>query len=200
MATGVKKYQIDITTNPSAILQTAEPVASNVTSPISVASIVSITPIYYNYRQPSAPVTGAITGYTTAPETITFAGTYNSDQIVAGDTVTISGSTNNDGAYTVISVANAGGNTTITVVETIDPSIVDGNVTFTPHAGSPEANEVGEQFGETYPYPTMTKLRFTLYNDNSHEIELQSITNQPTWSNGTFAALQTAAAAINALL
>jgi hypothetical protein len=200
MASAAKTYQIDITTNPSVILQTAEPVASNIPSPISVAAIVAVTPIYYNFRQPSGPVTGAITGYTTGPETITLAGTYNSDQIKAGDIVVISGSTNNDGSYTVISVANAGGNTTITVLETIDPSVVDGNVTFTPHAGSPEANETGAQFGETYPYPTMTKLRFTLYDDTSHEIELQSVTNHPTWSTGTFAALQTAAAAINALL
>jgi len=52
----------------------------------------------------------------------------------------------------------------------------------------------------TYPYPRKTVLVLETIDGKKLSLELQSITNQPTWNLGTQAALQTAAAAINALL
>lgn len=115
MASAAKQFQVDITTNPSTIRQTAEPIASNAVNTIPVDKIVSVTPIFFDY----------------------------------------------------------------TLVEN---------------------NDSGTQFKETYPYPRMTKLVMELMDGSKLEWELQSITNQATWNLGTFAALQTAAAAINALL
>ncbi len=63
-----------------------------------------------------------------------------------------------------------------------------------------ENNDSGDQFQETYPYPTMTVLAITLIDDTILRWELQSITNQATWSNGTAADLAVAAAAIAALI
>jgi hypothetical protein len=279
MATAVKQFQIDIATNPSVIIQTAEPVASNVPSPIPVSSIIAITPIFYDYRPASGPLSAAISSYANSPNEIVIPGVFTSAQIMAGDIInvsgsvatpvltavtgyttgpnsikftgvytdfitpgmqfTIAGSTDNDGVYTaisvtddgvsttvvvaeiinpavtdgsvaftpvdnngsftVVSVADNGIDTTITVIETVNPGVTGGSALFTPHYGV-ENNETGAQFAETYPYPTMTRLRFTLHDGQNHDIELQSITNQATWSTGTLAALQTAAAAFNALL
>jgi len=53
---------------------------------------------------------------------------------------------------------------------------------------------------DTYPYPRKTVLVINLVDGSNLKLELQSITNQATWNLGTQAALQTAAAAINALL
>jgi hypothetical protein len=52
----------------------------------------------------------------------------------------------------------------------------------------------------TYPYPTKTVLILETIDGKKLSLELQSITNQAAWSLGTQAALQAAAAAINALL
>lgn len=111
----VKSYQVDITTNPNAIIVTPEPIASFVPEGIPVRNIVSVGSVFFDYS-------------------------------------------------------------------------------------TVEANDSGDQFKETYPYPTMTKLVLELINDIKVEFELQSITNQATWSNGTIADLQQAVTDINALL
>lgn len=114
MATGVKTYQVDIASNPSVIKITPNPTASNVQTVIPVASITSVTPIFYDY-------------------TVAEADTRESQQ-------------------------------------------------------------------DTYPYPTKTMLVINLFDGSNVKLELQSVSNQAAWNLGTLAALQTAAAAINALL
>ena len=54
---------------------------------------------------------------------------------------------------------------------------------------------------ETYPYPTKTVLVMESSDGTKKlSIELQSVTNQPTWNLGTRAALNAAVAAIKALI
>jgi hypothetical protein len=114
MATGVKTYQVDITSNPDTIIVTAEPVASNVPESFPIAHILQVTPVFYDYQA------------------------------------------------------------------TTDPA-----------KDSQQA---------TYPYPTKTVLVIESHDDKKLSLELQSITNQPTWSGGTLADLQQAASDINTLL
>jgi hypothetical protein len=275
----VKSFEVDIATNPSVIQITPNPVASFASEFIPVNNIVSMVPIFFDYRVAGVPVAAAVVSYAVGPYSITIPGIYTTDQIqagdlivitgstavpvtkpvlayttapetikfngvytpfiTAGDTFVITGSTNNDGSYTVISAADDGTDTTVTVVEVINPAITDGNVTFTPLSndgtytvvsiaivgtdteitiaepitpsatggtatftpnGNVENNDSGDSFRETYPYPTMTIIVLELVNSVKVELELQSITNQPTWSGGTLVDLQTAAAAIGALL
>lgn len=49
-----------------------------------------------------------------------------------------------------------------------------------------------------YPYNNMTVIDIQLSNGNKLNIELQDITNQPTWNLGTLAALNAAVTAIKA--
>lgn len=51
-----------------------------------------------------------------------------------------------------------------------------------------------------YPFPTMTKLMIVLKDEPTLIIELQNVTNQPTWNLGTQAALIQAIADIQAWL
>lgn len=51
-----------------------------------------------------------------------------------------------------------------------------------------------------YPFDKMTIINVELSNQRRLELELQLCTNQPTWSGGTLADLNTAVAAINAWL
>ena len=51
-----------------------------------------------------------------------------------------------------------------------------------------------------YHYPTMTIITIELNDGNFERMELQDITNQPTWSTGTLPAMNLAIAAINAWL
>lgn len=115
MANASKKFQVDIATNPSVLIITAEPVASNAKSTIPLATVKSVTPIFYDYA-------------------------------------------------------------------------------------TAENNNSGTEFKATYPYPTMTRLIFEFEGGIKLDWELQNISNQVTWSDGTLTALKTAADAINALL
>lgn len=45
----VKTYQVDITSNPSVIKVTAEPIASNIAEAFPIANIVQVTPVYYDF-------------------------------------------------------------------------------------------------------------------------------------------------------
>lgn len=45
----VKTYQIDIASNPSVIIITAEPIANNISEIIPVAHIRQVTPVYFDY-------------------------------------------------------------------------------------------------------------------------------------------------------
>jgi len=200
MATATKKFQVDITTNPSTIIQTPEPVASNFPSTIPVASIIAVTPIYFDFTSYLPPVPAAvITAYAAGPNVITIAGEH-AIEFVGGQSIVISGSTSNDGTYTVISAANVGGDTEITVVEAIVAIPVDGTLAYTPTTGTVENNDSGDSFRETYPYKRMTRIVMDLHDGLKLEWELQSITNQPTWSTGDMAGLTAALNAINALL
>lgn len=195
-----KKFQVDITTNPSTIIQTPEPVASNSPSTIPVSNIMAVTPFYFDFTSYLPPVAAAvIIAYATAPNKITIAGEH-AIEFVGGQTMTISGSTSNDGVFTTISAVNVGGNTVITVVEAIVAIPVDGTLAYTPTSGNVENNESGDSFRETYPYPRMTRIVMDLFDGQKLDWELQSISNQPTWSGGSLASLNTALAAINALL
>lgn len=49
MATGVKTFTVDIATNPSTLIQTANPAASNAANTIQVNQIIAVTPIFYDY-------------------------------------------------------------------------------------------------------------------------------------------------------
>ena len=51
-----------------------------------------------------------------------------------------------------------------------------------------------------YKYPTITQIEILFFDDKRLNIELQDISNQPTWNTGTIGAMQTALAAINAWL
>jgi len=65
-----------------------------------------------------------------------------------------------------------------------------------------EANESGDQFKETYPFPTMTQIIIETMDGEStrQKFELQSCTNQATWNGGTQADLQQALTDLIALL
>ncbi len=193
-----KKYQVDIATNPSVIMITAEPVANNVTESFPIAEIVQVTPVFFDFSSPASPVTTLVVAYAAAPNEITFAGNYVAD-LTAGDIIAISGSSDNDGNYTVVSSVVSGANTVVTVTETIIPTTVDGSVTFTPNSGTVENTSAGDDLRATYPYKRMTKLIIETQNKKL-TIELQDVTNHATWSTGTKAGLKVAALAINALL
>lgn len=51
-----------------------------------------------------------------------------------------------------------------------------------------------------YPYASMTVIEVNLSNGDMFRVELQNVSNQPTWNNGSLAALNAAVAAINAWL
>lgn len=51
-----------------------------------------------------------------------------------------------------------------------------------------------------YPYPTMTIIEILATGDRKFNIELQDVSNQATWNQGTLASLNAAIAAINAWL
>lgn len=51
-----------------------------------------------------------------------------------------------------------------------------------------------------YRFPTMTEICINLSNGEIIYVELQEVTNQPTWNLGTQAAQQTAVAAIQAVI
>lgn len=51
-----------------------------------------------------------------------------------------------------------------------------------------------------YPYPSQTSIDVVMRNGHRMNIELQDITNQPTWSTGNLAGIQAAMADINAWL
>lgn len=195
----VKSFQVDISVL-STIKITAEPVASHIPENISTKKLKFVTPIYYDYTTPLPSVTAApILAYNTTPNKITIGGNH-AIEFFAGDIIVISGSTNNDGSYTVISAVNTGGNTVITVVEPIVSVPVDGTLAYTPHTGTGAADGSQAQFQETYPYPRITVLALTFNDDSIMRLELQSITNQPTWSLGTPTALAVAEAAFSALI
>lgn len=115
MASAVKKYQVDIASNTSAIRVTAEPIASNTPEIFPVAHIIQVTPIFFDF------------------------------------------------------------------------SVV-------------ENNNSGTEFKATYPYAVMTRVILESHDGHKLDLELQSITNQPSWSTGTRAGLNAAVAAFNALL
>lgn len=48
---------------------------------------------------------------------------------LAGGTVTVSGSTGNDGTYTIAKAVVSGGNTTVTVLESLPSAVADGTLT-----------------------------------------------------------------------
>lgn len=52
----------------------------------------------------------------------------------------------------------------------------------------------------TYEFDTVTKIRFNLVDGTNFNVELQKITNQPTWSDGTQAAINTAIGDLNTIL
>ncbi len=195
----VKSFQVVITT-PTVLKVTAEPIASHVPEYISTKKIKYITPIYYDYTTPLPSVAASpVLAYNTTPNKITIGGNH-AIELFAGDSIVISGSTSNDGTYTVISAVNSGVNTVITVLEPIISIPVDGTLAYTPHTGTAAADGSQAQFQETYPYARMTVLAITLLDNTIMRWELQSITNQPTWSLGTPAALAVATAAIAALI
>lgn len=199
MPTAVKQFQVDISVA-TTIKQTAEPIAINIPSNTSTKKIISVTPIYFDYTFALAPVASTpILAYNTTPNKITIGGNH-AIELFAGDIIVISGSTSNDGSYTVISAVNSGGNTVITVVEAIVSVPVDGTLAYTPHSGNVENNDSGLSLQETYPYPRMTRLIIEYNDGKKTDWELQSITNQPTWSLGTPTALAVAEAAISALI
>ncbi|HHT9135871.1 MAG TPA: hypothetical protein ACFYEK_01360 [Candidatus Wunengus sp. YC60] len=51
-----------------------------------------------------------------------------------------------------------------------------------------------------YPYDAMTQIMVTMQDNKTFIIELQNVTNQPTWSTGTYAGVQAALVALNAWL
>ena len=63
-----------------------------------------------------------------------------------------------------------------------------------------EANGSGDQFKETYPYPTMTRLIIETFDEGKFDIELQNVTNQSGWSTGLQSGLAQAIADISALI
>lgn len=196
----VKSFQVDLVAVPNAMKITPEPVTSFAPEFISYQSIKSITPIYEDLTANLGAVFAAVTGYTSTPDTISIGGDYAAN-ILPGSSVTIAGSTNNDGTWTVVSAIFDGTNTIITVstVGVIVAAPVDGTLSFVA-PGTVENNQAGEGFRETYPYPRITVLAIELWDDSIVRLELQSITNQPTWSTGDLAGLSTASAAVAAQL
>ncbi len=52
----------------------------------------------------------------------------------------------------------------------------------------------------TYRFDTITKVRFNLVTGDSFDVELQEVSNQPTWNLGTKVALDQAMQDLNTIL
>jgi len=116
-----------------------------ITFPVAVTSVqdgmaypetdAAISPAYvYDYDvQVKATKTIAITGVSTGSKTFTMAG----DQrrwFSKGGAFVVSGSTGNDAAgvaYTVTAISYSGGNTTVTVSQTVASAVADGSIVLT---------------------------------------------------------------------
>lgn len=198
MTTAPKKCQVDISTNPQTIIVTEEPIATNIPQTYAVRHIEVITPLFFDY---SHPQTVAIVATLAGPNRITIPGNF-AQEVTAGDIYTISGDVtnpSNNGSRAAISAANSGANTIVTVGgSTLIAAGANSNVSFT--TGHVEQNASGDNFRETYPYPRMTRLLIVSTGQKTLDLELQSITNQATWSLGTKESLRTAEIAINALI
>lgn len=72
----------------------------------------------------------AITAVNTTNDTFTVAGTQKTaiEAVLDGDELRVNGSTGNDALYTIVSIVEDGGNTTITVNEDVTDATADGNI------------------------------------------------------------------------
>lgn len=83
------------------------------------------------------------------------------------------------------------------VVQNVADSIPKGVITYV--GGTFNQKPITAQEGEWgYRYVTMTVLHIITDDDKHFNIELQEVSNQPTWSTGLLTGLQQAIADINA--
>ena len=185
---------MDIATNPSTMIITEEPIASNTPETLVLAHVLAVIPVFFDYSKPE--VHNIVS--TTAAHTVRFAGKMALEMKV-GMNVTLAGTAASDGTYPVVSASVVGANTVVVLGgAAVATAGAVGTVSFT--TGSVEQNDTGTQFGETYPFRRMTKVIIESHDGKRLELELQNITNQATWSLGTREALNTAMTDINALL
>lgn len=94
---------------------------------LAAADIIAGSKAFRYDIQVRRTLTNAITGVSTGAKTFTIAG----DQRLffgPGGTFTVGGSTGNNGTYTIAAVAFSGGNTVLTVNETVPSAVVDGTI------------------------------------------------------------------------
>lgn len=165
----------------NTISLTREPTANNISDLINKATVTTVSGVF-NKKPGNGEIShGAVTGSYTLGETIT-GGTSGATAILVAFKNTI-----------VLSFSNIMGifipGETLTGATSSAVSTSSSAVTPTSYSGEWK-----------YPYPTMTILQIEMNDGSKVSIELQDVSNQSAWSDGTLAGLQAAEADVNAFL
>jgi hypothetical protein len=168
----------------TTISLTREPVANNVPDIINAHTITTVSGVFNKKPNNGELAHGVVVGAFEVGETIT-GGTSGATAVIAGfkNTVILNLSDIDESAGAFVAGETITGGTsaaTATVSAAVVPTSYDGEW--------------------IYPYPTMTILQVEKNDHSKMAIELQDVSNQATWSDGTLTGLQTAIAAIEAIL
>jgi hypothetical protein len=165
----------------NTITLTREPVADNVSDIINTSNVTTVSGVFNKKPNNGELPHGVVVGDFEIGETIT-GGTSTATAIVTGfkNTITLILS-DIDGIFAAGETITGGtSGATATVSAAVTPTSYPGEW--------------------TYPYPTMTILQIEQTDGSAMSIELQDVSNQATWSDGTLLGLQTALAAVDAFL